>query len=59
MERVRAALAAIRADRSRAAEVLEKGFREAPEVFIPGIAYFVAQALHGEVIDPDSLPAPE
>lgn len=55
MERVRAALAEIRADRTRAREVLEKGVREAPEVFIPGLAYFIAQALHGEVIDPEHL----
>ena len=59
MERVRAALAAIRSDKSQAVEVLERGLLEAPEVFILGLAYFIAQALRGEVINPESLPAPE
>jgi hypothetical protein len=59
VERVRAALAAIKADKNCAAEVIAKGVREAPEVFIPGLAYFVAHALHGEVISPEFLPPPE
>lgn len=57
MERVRAALAVIRSDKSRAVEVLERGLREAPEVFIPGIAYFVATALDGVVLEPENLPS--
>lgn len=56
MERVRAALAAIRDGRIPAAEALEKGVREAPEVFIPGVAYFVEQALAGVVLAPESIP---
>lgn len=56
MERVRVALAAIKADPGRAVELLERGFREAPEVFIPGVAYFVVAALGGVVIDPEKLP---
>jgi hypothetical protein len=57
MERVRAALAVIRADRSRAKEVLERGLREAPEVFIPGLAYFIGEALAGVVVAPENLPS--
>jgi hypothetical protein len=56
MERVRAALAAIQKDRGCAVEVLERGLREAPEVFIPGVAYFVATALEGVVLRPENLP---
>jgi hypothetical protein len=56
MERVRAALAAIQKDRGCAVEVLERGLREAPEVFIPGIACFVATALEGVVLRPENLP---
>lgn len=56
MKRVRAALAAIRDGEVRAADALEKGFREAPEVFLPGVAYFVSEALQGAVVDPESLP---
>ena len=56
MHRVRLALAEIRDGKIPAAEALEKGVREAPEVFIPGVAYFVQQALRGEVIDPEKLP---
>lgn len=59
MERVRVALAAIKADKNSAAEVIAKGVREAPEVFIRGLAYFIAQALAGEVIDPERLAPPE
>lgn len=58
MERVRAALAAIQADKSRAVEVLGRGLREAPEVFIPGVAYFVGEALGGVVLAPECLPDP-
>lgn len=57
MERVRAALAAIRDGRIPAAEALEKGVREAPEVFIPGVAYFIQEALRGVVIAPENLPS--
>lgn len=56
MERVRKALALIRAEPDRAVELLESGLREAPEVFIPGVAYFIAAALGGVVIDPEDLP---
>jgi hypothetical protein len=56
MERVRAVLAAIRAEEMRAAETLERGFREAPEVFVPGVVYFIREALQGAVVDPESLP---
>lgn len=57
MERVRAALAAIKADPGRAVEVLERGVRDAPEVFIPGVACFVATALDGVVLRPENLPS--
>lgn len=56
MNRVRATLAAIRDGRIPAAEALEKGVREAPEVFIPGVAYFVKAALEGVVLAPENLP---
>jgi hypothetical protein len=56
MERVRAALAAIRAGEGRAVDALEQGFKEYPEIFIPGVAYFVREALQGVVVDPGSLP---
>jgi hypothetical protein len=58
MELVRIALARIRAEPKRAEEVLRDGFTSAPEIFIPGIAYFVSHALQGEVIDPERLPDP-
>jgi hypothetical protein len=45
MQRVRAALAAIRDGGVGAADTLEKGIREAPEVFIPGVVYFIVEAL--------------
>lgn len=56
MERVRVALAEIRADKSRAQAVLERGLRDAPEVFIPGLAHFVGEALAGVVLAPENLP---
>jgi hypothetical protein len=56
MHRVRAALAAIKRDPSQAVEVLERGLREAPEAFIPGLAYFIAEALQGVVLAPENLP---
>jgi hypothetical protein len=56
MQRVRAALAAIRDGGVGAADTLEKGIREAPEVFIPGVVYFIVEALRGAVVDPEKLP---
>lgn len=58
MERVRVAFAIIRREPNRAVEVLDREFREAPEILIPAVAYFVAQALQGEVIAPEHLPLP-
>jgi hypothetical protein len=55
VERVRIALAAIRDGKIPARKALEEGLRQAPEIFIPGVAYFVQQALRGEVIDPEDL----
>ncbi len=50
------ALAAIKADKNCAVEVLSKGVREAPEVFIPGMAHFIGEALAGVVLAPENLP---
>lgn len=55
MERVRIALALIKREPHRAAEVLRDGFIEAPEVFGLGVGYFVAQALQGEILQPETL----
>lgn len=56
MKRVRQALAAIRDGTAPAVEVLGNGFRDAPEVFIPGVAFFVKTALDGIVLRPENLP---
>lgn len=58
MERVRRALAAIKADKRCAEDVLGRGLREAPEVFIPGLAHFVGCALHGEILVPEMIELP-
>lgn len=52
MDRVRKAFEQIQREPDRASEVLQEGFRTAPEVFGRGVGYFVAMALQGEVIDP-------
>lgn len=56
MQRVRRALAAIREGKIPARKALEEGLRDAPEVFLPGVAYFIQEALKGAVVDPEGLP---
>ena len=58
MERVRIALAAIKREPDKASEVLQEGFKAAPVVFGAGVGYFIAQALRGEVIEPEYLEMP-
>jgi hypothetical protein len=55
MERIRAALVAIHAERERAGEIIEKALAEDRQAFIGGLAVFLDAALHGVVIDPESL----
>lgn len=55
MERIRAALVAIHADREKAVEILERALAEDRQAFMGGLAVFIEAALHGVVIDPDSL----
>lgn len=59
MNRVQAALAAIQADKNCAVEVIQQGVRDHPGEFIPALAYFIAEALHGDVISPEYLVPPE
>lgn len=55
MERVRVALLAIKADPSRAYEVLEQGVQEDRRIFLDGLGTWVAAAVRGVVIDPEAL----
>ena len=57
MERVRLALARIKNEPEQASQVLQEGFRTAPEEFGAGIGYFVAQALQGVVLAPENVPS--
>jgi hypothetical protein len=55
MERIRAALQAIKRDPSRAEQILEEGLQQDRAGFVGGLAAFVTAALDGVVIDPDAL----
>lgn len=55
MQRVKLALAAIRADGSKAAEVLEAGYAADGREFLEGLALFIVLAYSGIVLDPDQL----
>jgi hypothetical protein len=53
MERVKAALVAIRADQARGIEEIERGVAEDGRPFVAGLVAWIATALGGCVIDPD------